>query len=77
MPEANYNVENPTIEKTLKEGSIKAEVEVKGKSKEKGKGKEKCKEKSKRKSKEIEIKTIEIESDWGKNMLHMQRNNVV
>ena len=36
MPEANYHIlENPTIEKTLEEGSSKAEKEVKGKSKEK------------------------------------------
>ena len=44
MPEANYHVvENPTIKKTLEEGSSKAEKEVKGKSKERGKGKRKNK----------------------------------
>ena len=44
MPEANYHVvENPTIEKSLEEGSSKAEKEVKGKSKERGKGKRKNK----------------------------------
>ena len=63
VPEANYHVvENPTIEKTLEEGSSKAEREVKsksekkGKGKEKGKGKGKEKGKSKGKSKEKEIK---------------------
>ena len=52
MPEANYHVvENPTIEKTLEEGSSKAEREVKGKSEKKGKGKEKGKGKGKEKGK--------------------------
>ena len=38
VPEANYHVvENPNIEKTLEEGSSKAEKEVKEKSKEKEK----------------------------------------
>ena len=39
--EANYDVvDNPVIEKTLEEGSSKAEKEVRGKSKENRKGKE-------------------------------------
>ena len=64
VPEANYVVENPTIEKTLEEGSSKADKEVKGKSKEKGKGKEngkrkrKGKGKSKLKSKRNQTDTI-------------------
>ena len=64
VPEANYVVENPTIEKTLEEGSSKADKEVKGKSKEKGKGKEngkrigKDKGKSKLKSKRNQTDTI-------------------
>ena len=42
MPEANHQVvENPTIDKTLEEGSSNAEKEVKQKSKEKDRGKEK------------------------------------
>ena len=40
MSEASYHVvKNPNIEKTLEEGSSKAEKEIKGKSKENGKGK--------------------------------------
>ena len=64
VPEANYVVENPTIDKTLEEGSSKADKEVKGKSKEKGKGKEngkrkrKDKGKSKLKSKRNQTDTI-------------------
>ena len=82
VAEANYHaVENQTIEKTLEEGSSKAEKEVKGKSNEKGKGKEKCKGKekekgkSKGKNKEKETKPDEIEFDWGKNMFHIPKNN--
>ena len=78
MPEANYHViENPNIAKVLDEGSSKAEKEEQGKSKEKDKGKGKDKGKSKGKSKETEIRPGEIEFDWGKNILHRQRNNVV
>ena len=84
VPEASYNVvENLIIEKTLEESSSKTGKELKRKrkekckGKEKGKGKGKDKGKNKGKSKEKEIKPGEIEFDWGKNMLHMQRNNVV
>ena len=42
VPEANYHVvEKPTVEKTLEEGSSKAEKKVKGKKKEKDKRKKK------------------------------------
>ena len=77
VPEANYVVENPTIEKALEEGSRKAEKEVKGKTKKTGKGKGIYNGKSKGKSKEKEIRSGEIEFGWGKNMLQMQRSNVV
>ena len=77
VPEANYVVENPTIEKALEEGSRKAEKEVKGKSKKTDKGKGIYNGKSKGKSKEKEIRSGEIEFGWGKNMLQMQRSNVV
>ena len=77
VPEANYVVENPTIKKALEEGSRKAEKEVKGKPKKTGKGKGIYNGKSKGKSKEKEIRPGEIEFGWGKNMLQMQRNNVV
>ena len=85
VPKANYHVvENPTIEKTLKEGSSKAEKKVKGKNKEKstgkekGKGKEKDKEKSEEKSKEEKKSNlVKLNLIWEKNMLRKQRNNVV
>ena len=78
VPEANYHVVgNPTIEKTLEEGNSKADKEVKRKSKEKGKGKGKDKGKSKGKSREKEKKPSENKFDLGKNMLYMQRNNLV
>ena len=56
VPEANYVVEDPTIEKTLEDGSSKSEMEVKRKSKEKSKVKEmgKGKDKGKRKGKSKE-----------------------
>ena len=47
------------------------------KGKEKDKGKEKEKGKSEGKSKENEMKLGEIEFDWGKTMLYMQRKNPV
>ena len=62
VPEANYVVENPTIEKTLEEGSSKADKEVKGKSKEKGKGKENGKRKRKDKGKS-ELKSKRNQTD--------------
>ena len=67
MPEANYHiVENSTIEKIFI--NSKAEEEVKGKTKGKeGKDKGKSNGKSKEKPGEIKI-------DWGKNMLHMQKD---
>ena len=76
VPDANYHVvENPPIEKALEESSGKAEKEVKGKKIDKGK--EKDKGKNKGKSKEKEIKPGEIEFEWGKNMLYIQRNTDV
>ena len=52
VSEANYQVvKNPTIEKTLEEGSSKAEKKVKEKSKEKCEGKEKGQEKENTKKK--------------------------
>ena len=62
VPEANYVVENPTIEKTLEEGSSKADKEVKGKIKEKGKGKENGKRKRKDKGKS-ELKSKRNQTD--------------
>ena len=70
MPEANYHiVENSTIEKIFI--SSKAEEEVKGKTKAK-EGKDKGKSNGKSKGKPGEIKL-----DWGKNMLHMQKDKLV
>ena len=61
MPGANYQVfENPTIEKTLEEGSSKAEKEVKGKSKEKGKGKIKNSEKAREKAKKKKSNLVKM-----------------
>ena len=84
VPEANYHfIKNTIIEKSLEESSSKAAKEVKGKINEKDKGIEKVKGKgkdkgkSKGKNKEKEIKPVEIKFDWRKNMLHMQRKNVV
>ena len=83
MPEANYHVaENPTIEKTLEKDSSKAEKEVKGKIKAKGKGKKwqrkrKRQRKKQKKKERKKNKRGEIEFDSKKNMLHLQRNNVV
>ena len=84
MPEANYYVfENPTIEKTLEEGSSKAEKKVKGKSKKKRqrkrkghrkrkkKKKGKAREKAKKKKKKSNL--VKLNLIW----LHMQKNNVV
>ena len=61
----NHVVEDPIIEKTLEEGSSRAENEVKGTIEEKSK--EKDKGKSKGKSKEKEIKPGETEFCWGKS----------
>ena len=73
VPEGDYHVDkNPTIEKGLGEASSKVQKEEKGKSKEKLKGKENDK------GKKIQrVKSGESEFDWGKNMLHMQKNNIV